>query len=132
MIEITDISDKKYHSLHITIRFIHAMDKILEDRTKTKVTAREFGDIVGIKSSNIKRLRDTTGENTVTVEALGRICEYYNVSPNWLLTGKGEMMNVEDIRETCSFLDKRVTEIEDKVAVIELMINQSNKAKKRG
>lgn len=127
-----DITDKKYFSYHITQRFLLAMDRVLANRSNGKVTAQAFGDVVGIKSSNLNRLRETTGENSVTVEACARLCDHYKISANWLITGEGEMMSIADIKATCEALDKRVTELEDIVDGIQLMVNQSKNSKKRG
>lgn len=83
-----DISDKKYYSKQITKRFLIAMDKITGTREGVKVTASAFGEVVGISSSNLTRLRTSNGDHAVTVEAIGRLCHHYKISPVWLITGQ--------------------------------------------
>ncbi len=43
-----DITDKKYFTYHITQRFLFAMDRIIGSRSAGKVTAKAFGEVVGI------------------------------------------------------------------------------------
>jgi hypothetical protein len=85
---------KKYYSIQITKRFVQAMDKIIGTRDKTgKVTAKSFGEIVAMSSSNLNRLRSSSGENLVTVEAIGRLVGHFKVSPHWLISGAGDMIS---------------------------------------
>lgn len=83
--------DKKYYSQEITKRFLKAMDAIISDRENGKVTARDFGETVGMAGSNITRLRDADAGHSVTVEAIAKICLNYDISPSWLILGDGEM-----------------------------------------
>ena len=81
-------TDKKYYSYHITQRFLAEIDRIVGNRQSGKVTYQEVCETVGMKSSNLKRLRESKdGENAVTIEAVGRLCHTYNVSPEWLILG---------------------------------------------
>lgn len=108
-----DTTDKKYYSYQITQRFLAAMDRILGNRINGKVTAAAFGDIVGMSASNINRLRSSSGENTVTLEAVAKICEVYKISPYWLLTGKGEMYTNAELFSAYENLEARVLDIEE-------------------
>ena len=114
-----DITDKKYHSYHITHRFLFAMDRIIGSRGAGKVTALSFGRVVGISSSNLNRLRNSTGENCVTVEAIGRICSHYKISPYWLITGQGDMYNNDQLYAAYEAIEKRVTQIELAMVLLE-------------
>lgn len=109
-------SNKKYHSYQITRRFLAAMDKILCNRQNGKVTASSFGETVGMTASNISRLRVSQGENAVTLEAIGRMCEEYNISPYWLLTGKGEMFSNAEMRAAAESIGSHVKDIEKALA----------------
>lgn len=112
-------TDKKYYSYQVTQRFLVAMDRILGNRQNGKVTAYSFGETVGMTSSNLNRLRSSNGENAVTVEAIGRMCEVYKISPYWLLTGKGEMFTNAELYAAYESLEARVHDIEDALAGIE-------------
>jgi hypothetical protein len=126
-----DITDKKFFSSEITQRFLFAMDRILGNRANGKVTAQAFGEIVGIKSSNILRLRDNIGENFVTVEAIGRICHHYKISPLWLITGGGNMYADEHLYNAYQALEIRMNELEDSVRQIEVSLNLKPKRAKK-
>jgi hypothetical protein len=124
-----DITDKKYYSYHITQRFLLAMDRIIGNRRNGKVTAAAFGEIVGMKASNISRLRDSTGENCVTVEAIGRIYEHYKISPYWLITGQGDMWSNDELYAAYQALEIRVSDTEEAIKQYDLILNKL-KAKK--
>lgn len=114
-----DTTEKKYYSYHITQRFLMAMDRILGNRQNGKLTANAFGETVGMSASNINRLRNSAGENTVTLEAIARLCEVYKISPYWLLTGKGEMYTNAELFAAYESLEERVGDIEDAMVGIE-------------
>jgi transcriptional regulator with XRE-family HTH domain len=105
------MSDKKYYSMQITRRFLKAMDNIIANREHGKVTAQSFGEVVGISGSNLIRLRSSKGENVITVEALGRICDKYNVSADWLVTGAGKIF-VGDKEDP---VEKRLNRLESEI-----------------
>lgn len=107
--------DKKYYSVQITKRFITAMDKIIGTRDKKgKITTKSFGEVVGISSSNLNRLRSSTGENVVTVEAVGRLCNHYKVSPHWLIAGQGDPLS-NGVMES---IETRVKKLEETVKAL--------------
>lgn len=120
------ITDKKYFSYQITQRFIKAMDKIIGTGNHgEKVTARSFGEVVGISSSNLNRLRSSTGENVVTVEAIGRLCDNYKISPFWLILNVGEMENDGSIK----LIERRIKRLEAAIKKIQDNMNTSQKGK---
>lgn len=109
-------SNKKYYSYKITQRFLLAMDQV---RQQGKVTANTFAEKVGMSASNINRLRSSAGENAVTLEAIGRMCELYKVSPYWLLTGKGDMFTNAAFHASSESLEARIKDIENASKAIE-------------
>lgn len=115
-------SEKKYYSNQITQRFIFAMDRILGSRKSGKVTAKAFGDIVGISSSNLNRIRNNPGEQFVTIEAIGRICNHYRISAYWLLTGQGDLYSNDELAAAYRTLSERVNEVEKSLQEIEVLI----------
>lgn len=98
------------------------MDSILSNRKNGKVTADVFGKNVSMTSSNINRLRNSSGENSVTLEAVARICEVYKISPYWLITGKGEMHINSEILAAYGSLEARVQDIEKALTGIESIL----------
>lgn len=130
---MADITDKKYFSYQITQRFLFAMDRILGSRGSGKVTAKAFGEIVGIDSSNLIRLRKNAGEQFVTVEAIGRLCHHYKISSFWLLTGQGDLYSNDELAAAYRTLDDRLREVESSLHSIELMLPELRKmVKKKG
>lgn len=119
---MADITDKRYYSTLITERFFFAMDRILGSRSAGKVTAKAFGDIVGIDSSNLSRIRRTPGENFVTIEAIGRLCNHYRISAFWLLTGQGDLYSNDELAAAYRNLDARLQDAENSLHQIEVLI----------
>jgi DNA-binding Xre family transcriptional regulator len=122
--------DKKYFSKQITARFILAMDHIISDRQNGKVTATAFGAIVGISGSNLTRLRDSNGENTVTTEAIGRLCDHYKISAYWLITGKGSMDENDELTSSLKKIKTVFPDIEQAVKTISIALKSEIKNKK--
>ena len=124
-------TDKKYYSSHITKRFLFAMDHITGSKTTGKVTAKLFGDIVGISSSNLNRIRNNPAEHAVTIEAIGRLCHHYKISPYWLITGQGDMYNNDELKTAYKTLESRFADLEKAFVDIEksLSIIRKNKTK---
>lgn len=129
-----DLKDKKYFSKEISERFIRAMDRIMANRSKGKITAQKFGEMVGISSSNIGRIRALPDEHFVTIEAIGRLCHHYNISPFWIITGQGEMESIDKLKDILGNLESRVSGLEKDMLTLEQtlhVINAKNKKKAR-
>lgn len=61
---------------------------------KYNLTQVSFGKIVGLTSSSVSGL--VAGKRTCKVDVLEKITEHFpEISPEWLLTGKGEMLKSE-------------------------------------
>lgn len=114
----------------ITERFLHARKQILLDRSNGKITAKDFSDTVGMSQSNIARIERNPGEFNVTLEAVGRICHFYKISPYWIIIGNGEMRNFSDVVKEQQNLKKRVIGLEKAVFDIEVKIELLSKIKK--
>lgn len=64
----------------------------------TCMTSTAFSKRAGIDSSNFKKMLD--GSQTITKQTLKKISEAYNVSLAWLLTGEGEMRQINNSIKT--------------------------------
>jgi DNA-binding Xre family transcriptional regulator len=117
-----DITDKKYFSYQITERFFFAMDRILGSRSAGKVTAQAFGNIVGITSNNLNRIRNNPGEHFVTIEAIGRLCNHYRISAYWLLTGQGDLYSNDELATEVRTVADRLKEVEKSLHEIEVIV----------
>lgn len=106
----------------ITQRWLFAVDRILGNRSDGKITQQKLGDIVGINSSNINRLRQDP-DRRVSIDACARLCDYYKVSAAWLLLEVGEMFGNTELLSAYNILEKRVTGLELSVTSIELQMN---------
>ncbi|MDF2381362.1 hypothetical protein JMG10_07795 [Nostoc ellipsosporum NOK] len=104
--------NKKKHSIAITKRFLKAIDMIIAERENGRETTLSVADAVGMQQSNIARLRRASGEFSVTVEALGRICEAYKVNPTWLITGKGTVFSKDELLSAFELLEQRIAGLE--------------------
>lgn len=101
------------YSRAVTKRFLIAFDRIRADRTTGKITQAALGEILGISSTNINRLR-TSEQHNVTLEACCKICDLYKVSPAWLLMGIEE--NDNDFEKRITLLERKVYQISKKLA----------------
>lgn len=106
----------------ITQRWLFAVDRILGNRSSGKITQQKLGDIVGINSSNINRLRQDP-DRRVSIDACARLCDYYKISAAWLLLEVGEMFGNTELLSAYNILEKRVTGLELSVTSIELQMN---------
>jgi DNA-binding Xre family transcriptional regulator len=125
-----ELTDKKYFTRTITDRFLFAIDRIVGNRGAGKVTYQKLGDVIGINSSNITRIRSNPDANAVTVEAIGRLCHNYKVSPYWLITGNGEMYSNDELINAYNNLEGRVDQLEKAVHLVEKALSKVNKSKK--
>lgn len=64
-------------------------DRVKELRLSLSLTQQEFADRLGIKRNTIAKYE--TGLNNPTDSVVALICKTWNVNPDWLKEGKGEM-----------------------------------------
>jgi DNA-binding Xre family transcriptional regulator len=119
---MVDITDKKYHSYHITRRFLFAVDRIVGNRTNGKTSYKEVCEVIGMASSNLKRLRDATTDHFVTIEAIGRLCTHYKISPSYIILEIGNLYADLEIFAAYESLEKRMIIVEEVIKQIELSI----------
>ena len=120
-------TDKKYFSKLITQRFLSAMSTLVKTH---EITVIAFGEIVGFSSSNITRLKEDNGVNTVTLEAVARMCDHFNVSPTWLFTGKGKFLGETPKANALDLLKEamQMMEIEGKRKIAKRKLSLNKKA----
>lgn len=109
------------HGREITNRFLLAMDEIVGSTRFNKITARDFGSEIGITSSNLTRLRSSK-TNRVSLEAIGKLCEIYKVSPDWLITGVGTpwKINNPSLEKRMDGFEKTITDLKDRYEALNL------------
>lgn len=56
------------------------------------LTQREFGERIGVKGNTIAQYE--MGRNEPIDSVFNLICREFNVNPEWLRTGKGDMFNI--------------------------------------
>lgn len=106
-------TDPKYHSKEVTIRFIQEIDRLIG----RSISQAQIGEAVGIKSSNITRLRKL-GNNCVTIDSCCRLIETYGTDPGWLFMGEERLnksLNIshknENLEGMIKVLDKKITKL---------------------
>lgn len=78
------------YSEAVSKRFIEAVDSLIE--RKIVRSKRGFCLSIGMPhSSNLKRIGDHPELYSLSVDQVCKIVYMYKVSPEWLLTGRGEM-----------------------------------------
>lgn len=119
-IQKTNVSKREKGLNAITERFVKAMNTII---AKSKIekgdvsTLRDFGRKIGLDSTNFSKIKGHAGQDAqvrgVNVKLIEAICSEFDVSPNWLILGKGEMF----LNGTDNSLERRLTRIERKLQI---------------
>lgn len=69
-------------------------ERIREIRKYYGLTMEKFGERLGIKKNTVSQLEN--GVNNVTDQMVKAICREYDVNPDWLRTGEGEMFSNDE------------------------------------
>ena len=64
-------------------------ERIRAIRKVLKLNQREFAERLGMQGTNLSMIE--VGDNVLTEKNIKLVCMTFNVSENWLRTGKGEM-----------------------------------------
>lgn len=67
-------------------------ERLKKLRKYLDLTQREFGERIGVKGNTIAQYE--MGRNEPIDSVFNLICREFNVNPEWLRTGKGEMLVV--------------------------------------
>jgi HPt (histidine-containing phosphotransfer) domain-containing protein len=111
----------------INHRFLLAIDYLVTSHKSGKLTKGAIGERIGIKQvSNLTRLaKANQGANrSVSVENCARLCAEFNISPEWLLLGKGEMVTskVKIEQSESGRLESKITSLENRILILEKKI----------
>lgn len=71
---------------------------LLELLSSLKISKKKFAEQLGLSQGNVSDWFNRPGYRP-SIDALKRISDTYNVNLNWLITGEGEMFNIERARE---------------------------------
>jgi len=66
-------------------------ERLLSIRGKSGLTLEEFAVSLGMKSGAYFSDLENGVKSTISSKLIKKICELYHISPNWLLTGDGDM-----------------------------------------
>ena len=69
-------------------------DRIKQLRKKLGITQQKFADTIGVKQNTVAQYE--IGRNEPIDSVINLICKEYNVNPNWLRNGDGEMFLAPD------------------------------------
>lgn len=70
------------------------LNKVLLVRKQLNLSQDAFGEKLGLTKSGVSKIE--RGERGLTDTMFKLVCSTYNVNPNWLRTGEGEMFNVNE------------------------------------
>jgi len=70
-------------------------ERIKELRKTLGLTLEKFGERLGIKKNTVSQIEN--GINSITDQMFLAICREYNVNPDWLRTGEGEMFPESEV-----------------------------------
>lgn len=84
------------------------IERLKELRKALKLSQAAFGDKIGIKQSTMGDIE--SGKNKLSERNFEAICRVFNVNPEWLREGKGEMFaepkdGIEKLREEYNLND---------------------------
>jgi hypothetical protein len=127
--EIVKYQDGKF-GYEITERFLRAINTIIGNRDIGKQTQALIGEVVGISSSNINRMRSDPSRR-VSVDACGRLCDHYKVSTHWLLLGEGQMYSNDELLAAYKNIEKRMNDLEKSFLSLEKEMNLVKRKIKR-
>ena len=70
-------------------------ERIEEIMREAKVTSSQFAKIIGVKQASLSHI--LTGRNNPSLDVITKIlAQYVQISPDWLLFGKGDMKRLPD------------------------------------
>ena len=91
-------------------------ERIRAIRKQFNISQTEFGKRIGVSLGVIKNLEQ--GKTTLTSPLFELLCSVYNVNPDWLCTGEGEMFlpvdnsPLRDLQKQHNLSDKVINIIE--------------------
>jgi transcriptional regulator with XRE-family HTH domain len=68
---------------------VHSGIFLKKIRKKLGLSQQEMADKLGITKQSISKIE--TGTNDLSKNLIGALVDYYNINPNYLLSGNGEM-----------------------------------------
>jgi transcriptional regulator with XRE-family HTH domain len=69
-------------------------DRIKEVRKLSKLSQTDFGKAIGVSLSSVQKWE--SGENTPTAQVQYVICDKFGINPEWLETGEGERLKLQE------------------------------------
>lgn len=69
-------------------------ERVREIRKYYGLTMEKFGERLGIKKNTVSQIEN--GINSITDQMFLAICREYNVNPDWLRSGEGEMFSEDE------------------------------------
>lgn len=98
------------HKQLIRKRVINAMKQVIA--TDKSITNRMlFAKAIGTTSAQISHWE--SGKSTPTVEDIAVLCNDFNISPNYIILGKGELKESKGPDSRIAAIEKRLTALEN-------------------
>lgn len=95
-------------------------ERIKAIRNSLGLSQTAFGERIGVKIGVIRNLED--GVTQLCPPLFELFCKIYNVNPNWLYTGKGEMFLPND-NDTLSILQKQYGLSDNAIKLLENFVH---------
>lgn len=115
-------------SKEVSTRFIAAMDEIIrrEKEQGNKISILQFAKSINHRGNNVISIRQKRRD--VTLDMLITIVKKYNVSPDYLLLGKGEMfVRKIDLNELTERFTREVLRRNSIPMMHKAKVNKNNK-----
>lgn len=95
-------------------------ERIRKIRKELRLTQEKFGERIGMKKNSISQIE--SGKNSLTEQVTLLICQYWNVNPDWLQNGTGDMF-IEPAIDTAYLVSELLENDSDQFyqAILELV-----------
>lgn len=114
------------YSKEIKARFVKALAVVAK-----KIHSKDIQVAVdlGIRPENAYVIRDLQSNRSPTLDNCAALCDKHNISPSWLLLGKGQIFDAIKPQGALSLLQQAVLEVEGALQKIEAAENLTVKKK---
>ena len=100
-------------------------NRIKELRKSLSMSQSDFGKKLGVSRDVINNIEQGRNKKEISEIFIAHICNIFNVNPNWLITGEGEMFVDSSNNSSLSSLRQEYDLSDDAIKVIQNFIQMT-------